>query len=354
VSDDGQEKTHDASERKLEKAAEEGQMVKSQELNSLVVLACGAAGLTLLSGPTGDALGELLVWCYSSGTHMDLDAAHQMLSMAARATAIAVALPLGLIVLGVLFIGFAQTRFKLATKALDPKPERLDPIKGFKNRFMSSQPAMELVKGVAKIVALSAVFWNAIEGKIDEMPAIVTLHPRQQLWLLVDTAWDVVMWSLPLVAVVAAADYGYSYWKHQEDNKMSTQELKDERKDSDGDPHVKQARRQRALQIAMGNALRDVHEADMVVTNPTHYAVAIKYDKSKAPAPIIVAMGVDHMALKIREEARKHDIPRIENRPLARALHARGKVGKVIPEELFGPVAKVLAIVYRRRRSRVS
>ena len=104
----------------------------------------------------------------------------------------------------------------------------------------------------------------------------------------------------------------------------------------------------------MGQMMAKVQEADLVVTNPTHYAVAIRYNKSEAPAPIIVAMGVDHMALKIREEARKHDIPRIENRPLARALHAKGKVGSVIPEELFQPVAKVLAVVYRRRQLKAS
>lgn len=350
MADDGQEKTHDATERKLEKAAEKGQIVKSQELNSLVVLACGAAGLVLLGGPTGEALGDLLTACYTNTAPLDMPAALGLGRAAARAVATALALPLGLIVLGVLVVGFAQTRFQMATKALEPKPDRLDPIAGFKNRFMSSQPLMELAKGLAKIFALAAVFWNAISDQLTMLPSITTMHPRQQLWLLVDLAWNTVLACLPLIAVVAAADYGYSWWKHQEDNKMSTQEVKDERKDSDGDPHVKAARRQRARQIAMGQLMAKVKEADMVITNPTHYAVAIRYRKDEAPAPIIVAMGVDHMALKIREEARKHDIPRIENRPLARALHAKGKSGQVIPEELFGAVAKVLAVVYRRRR----
>lgn len=354
MADEGQEKTHEPTERKLEKAAEQGNIVKSQELNSLVVLACGASGLALLGRPTSDAMGELLTWCLTNQAALDMGTARELLFMAGEAVAMAIAIPLALIVVGVLVVGFGQTRFKLATKALEPKPDRLDPISGFKNKFLSSQPLMELVKGVTKILALGLVFFHAIRGRLDELPSVVTLHPRQQFWLLVDLAWQVVMWSLPLVAAVAAADYAYSYWKLHEDQKMSTQELKDERKESDGDPHVKAQRRQRARQIAMGQMMAKVQEADLIVTNPTHYAVAIRYNKSEAPAPIIVAMGVDHMALKIREEARKHDIPRIENRPLARALHAKGKVGSVIPEELFQPVAKVLAVVYRRRQLKAS
>ncbi len=350
MADEGQEKTHEPTERKLDKASEEGQIVKSQELNSLAVLSCGAVGLAILGGPTGTAVGDLLVYCYSNTAPLDMASTQAMGGEAALAIVTACALPLSLIVVGVIAVGLLQTRFRLATKALEPKMERIDPFKGFKNKFMSTQPLMELVKGVAKIVALSVVFWNVIQAQLLVLPSIATMHPRQQLWMIVDLAWEVVLWSLPLLAAVTIVDYTYNHWKHHEDQKMSFQEVKDERKETDGDPLMKAARKQRARQIAMGQMMSRVKEADMVVTNPTHYAVALRYRRDECPAPIIVAMGVDHMALKIREEARKHDIPRIENRPLARTLHAQGKVGKAIPEELFVPVAKVLAIVYRRRR----
>ena len=350
MADDGQEKTHEPTERKLKKAADEGQIVRSQEINSLAVLTCGAVGLALLGGPTGRAVGDLLTYCYTNTAPLDMGSAQALGWEASLAVVKACALPLTLIVVGVLAVSLLQSRFQMAPKALDPKVERLDPFKGFKNKFLSTQPIMELVKGVAKLFALGLIFWNVMKDLLVVLPSISTMHPQQQLWMLVDLAWEVVLWSLPLLAAVAMVDYAYNHWKHHEDQKMSTQEVKDERKETDGDPLLKAARRQRARQIAMGQVMSRVKEADMVVTNPTHYAVALRYRKDDCPAPIIVAMGVDHMALKIREEARKHDIPRIENRPLARALHARGKLGQAIPDELFVPVAKILAIVYRRRR----
>ena len=134
---------------------------------------------------------------------------------------------------------------------------------------------------------------------------------------------------------------------------MSYQQLKDESKEMEGDPHMKAARKARARQIAFGQTLREVQKADLILTNPTHYAVALRYRAEEASAPTVVAKGVDHMALKIIAEAARHDIPRVENRPLARALYAVAKEGRMIPEEMYGPVAKVLAVILKRRRARI-
>jgi flagellar biosynthetic protein FlhB len=132
--------------------------------------------------------------------------------------------------------------------------------------------------------------------------------------------------------------------------KMSKQDVKQEMKEQDGDPLIKARRRAMARQIAFGRQLQDVQKADVVLTNPTHYAVAIRYRKEEGDAPIVLARGIDHQALQIRAEAGRHDVPTIENRPLARALHAKSKVGRPIPKDFFGPVAQVLAVVYKRRR----
>ena len=192
----------------------------------------------------------------------------------------------------------------------------------------------------------------AVATRMDMLPSIATLSAVQLLRIMVDLGMTVVMYAIPLLLILAIADYSYQYWRTREDQKMTLKEVKDERKDQDGDPIVKAARRARAREYAMGNLLARVREADVIVTNPTHYAVALKYDKAVAPAPIILAMGVDHMALKIRQEAMRFDVPRVENRSLARALYATGKLHKIIPDELYGPVAQVLATVYKRRMQR--
>jgi len=350
--DSGQEKQHDATEKKKEDASEKGQIVRSQEMSSTVVLICGAAALAYGFGPASKALAELIEWCWSFGGPqvMDEGNAGLMLDRALETAAIALAVPLGTICVGVLLVGFAQSRFRLATKALEPKFERLDPISGAKQKFFSWTPVMELVKGVSKLSALAAVVYFAMGDRIEELPAMAVLPADAQLGILADLGFDLVLYSLPLMLVIAVADYAYNHWKLNDDLKMTHHELKEERKQQEGDPFMKAARRSRQRLIAMGAGLARVKEADLIITNPTHYAVALRYRKDEAPAPVILAMGVDHMALKIRKEARQHDVIRIENRPLARALYAKGKVGDVIPEELFAPVAKVLAVVYRKRR----
>ena len=349
--DSGQEKKHEATEKKKEDASEKGQIVRSQEMQSTIVLLTGGAVLAYGFGPAAEALGELIEWSWSFGgpQAMDLGSADFMLQRALKTAAFALAAPLGAIVVAVLVVGFGQSRFRLAWKSLEPKPERIDPISGAKQKFFSWTPLMELFKGTSKIAALAAVVYFGMGDRIEELPAMAVLPADTQLGMMVDLAFDLVLYSLPLMLVIAVADYAYNHWKLNDDLKMTDQELRDERKQQEGDPYMKAARRSRQRIIAMGMGLARVKDADLVITNPTHYAVALRYRKDEAPAPVILAMGVDHMALKIRQEARRNDVIRIENRPLARALYAAGKVGEMIPEELFAPVAKVLAVVYRKR-----
>ena len=352
--DSGQEKTHEPTQKRLEDAAEKGQIVKSQEMSSAAVLLVGAIALAYGFGPAARAMKEFIEWSWTLGgpQTLDMGGANALLMRGGETAAIAVAVPLGFVFVVVLIVGLAQTRFQLAPKALEPKPERLDPIAGAKQKFFSWTPVMELFKGVSKLAALAAIVYFAMGERILELPAMAVLPADQQLGILVELGFDLVLYSMPLMLVIAVADYAYNHWKLHDDLKMTFQELKEERKQQDGDPMMKAHRRSRQRLIAMGMGLARVKEADFLITNPTHYAVAVRYRKEEAPAPVIVAMGVDHMALKIRKEARQHSIIRIENRPLARALYAAGKVGEMIPEELFAPVAKVLAVVYKKRQER--
>ena len=352
--DSGQEREHQATEKKVRDAAERGQIAKSRELSSAGILAVGAATLVFATGPMRQSFSEAMVYGMNAqGTGPTTIAAAADLGQYCIQLIVWAAAPtmLGLVVIA-LVIGFSQSQFQMAWKVFEPKWEKLNAIEGIKNQYFSWTPVMELFKGVMKLASLSLVIWIALSDRIAELPLIAMLSPGEQLATLADLGWTVVLYSMPLVLAIAVLDYGYQKWKLGEDLKMSTEELKQERKDTDGDPYVKAQRRQRARQIAMGQMVQAVAEADMVLTNPTHYAVALRYRKDEAPAPQIVAMGIDHMALKIRQVARANDIPCIENRPLARALYAQGKVGFPIPDAFFGPVAQVLAVVYRKRAAR--
>jgi len=216
----------------------------------------------------------------------------------------------------------------------------------------SWMPLVELAKGLGKFVLLGAITLWAVWDRLDEIPIIATYDPIVLVKELGDMVFTVFLACLPVILVIAVGDYVYQKWKNSEDLKMTDQEVKDQHKQQDGDPQMKSMRKQRARQIAMGQMMSALPEADVVVTNPTHYAVALRYKRGQDAAPVVLAKGVDFLALKIRTEARKLGVPTVEDRPLARALHAKGEVNRPIPEDLFGPVAKVLAIIYKRQARR--
>lgn len=346
------DKRHDPSEKKWKDAAERGQLPKSADINATAVLAAGAAALAFGSKPMVDAIrgyaGRLLD---GSGPYtLTMPQAVELSHDALQTVGISLSLPLGAVALASVAANLAQTRGKTAPKALEPKWDKLNVFEGIKQQYMSWTPLVELAKGLGKLVILGAVTAGAVYSWLDDMPSLAALHPAQLLEVIVELGWLVVAWSLPVVMLIAIGDYSYSYYRTFEQLKRTDKEVKDEQKEQEGDPYMKQARRQRARQIALGSMLAAMRDADVVVTNPTHYAVALRYKRDHGDeAPVVVARGIDAVAMALRAEARKLDVPRVENRPLARALYARVKVGHPIPEDLFAPVARVLAIIYRRR-----
>jgi flagellar biosynthetic protein FlhB len=351
---DGQEKVHEPSEKRKKEAADEGRIAQSKEVGSAMILLAGASALVFANGPLTSAFRSASLDSFTIQAHprMEIEDATQLAGQVMVWVATAIWVPLLFLFVAALVSGILQTGFALSPKALEPKFERVNPFTNFKQNYLSSMPLVELVKGLVKLVALGFVTWMAVRPRLSELPSMASLEPEQQLVVFVQLGWRIIIFALPLLIVIAALDYTYQWYRNNQELMMTEREVKDERKEMEGDPIVRAAQRARQRHYAMGNMLARIRDADVLITNPTHYAVALRYRKSEAPAPTIIAMGVDHMALLMRKEGLKHDIIRIENRKLARALYVKGKVNQIIPDEFFGAVAQVLAVVYSKRTQR--
>ncbi len=352
--ENGQEKTHDPSEKRLKESAEKGQIAQSKEVGTAAILLAGAASLVFANGMISESMSTVMnIGFRVEGPQtMGMEEALLLSGQVMWLIGTALFMPLLWVFLAAFISGLAQTKGRLATKALEPKFDKLNFVNGFKQNYLSSQPFMELGKGLAKLTALGAVTWSAISKRLTELPALATLEASQILGTFIDVAWSMLIAAMPLLIIIAVADFAYNWKKNNDQIMMTMQEVKDERKEMEGDPMVRAARRARARQYATGSMIAAVAEADVLITNPTHYAIALRYRKSEAAAPVIIAMGVDHLALKMRQRAKDNDVIQIENRPLARGLYAAGKVGQIIPDEYYSTVAQVLAVVYKRQTKR--
>ena len=251
-------------------------------------------------------------------------------------------------------VGLIQGRLAIPKEPIKFQLEKLNPVTQFKEKYFSSAPFVDLAKGLIKLFLIGWLVWVAIEDRLGLFPSLMTQTPGEILRTYEEIGWIVLTRAVPVAVIVSVLDYAYQWYKTREEMMMTRQEVKEEQKQSEGDPHMKQARRQRAMQIAMAQTVRNVAKADVVITNPTHYAVILRYNKDEAPAPVVIGKGIDHLAQRIKAEALRLDIPMVENRPLARALHAQCKEGEMIPEDLYGAVAKILALIWKRRgRTRI-
>ena len=350
--DDGGEKKHDPSERRWQDAADKGQLPRSADIGAAAVVGVGGLVLAFGSAPAADATRELITALFDLSGPQTFGAADARAMQWAVMSAVlrSIALPLGAVLVAGAVASLGQTQLQLATAALEPKWDRLDAIQGAKQAYFSSTPFVELVKGLTKVGLLGGVVVWMSWDRLAELPKLATMSLTAQLDAYVDLALHVVLASLPVMIAIAAADYAWTRHKTIEGMMRTDTELRDDMKESEGDPMLKATRRQRARELARGVNLAAVKQADVVVTNPTHYAVALRYRRELDAAPMVLAMGVDHMAQQIKQYAREAGVPQVENRTLARALYAKAESGQPIPEELYKPVAKVLAAVMRRRK----
>ncbi|MFH1155833.1 MAG: flagellar biosynthesis protein FlhB [Pseudomonadota bacterium] len=347
-SEGGGEKTEDASSKKLGKAREEGQVAKSIEVPAVFVLLSGVLALYAFGYFMYQQF--LVVMRDSlSFTGIPVLNAVESVHLMFRYTLkffILIAPLMVAVFLTALVSNFLQVGFEISWKAIAPKLSRIDPIKGFAQKF-SSRALVELVKSILKIIIIAVVGYQTIRG---DMPDIERLYDHSMAYILLfilKTSFVIFIKVIIAMVLLAAFDYAFQRWKFLQDQKMTKQEVKDEYKQLEGDPQIKARIRQLQREAARKRMMADVPEADVVVTNPTHLAVAVKYDVMTMEAPRVVAKGAGPVAANIRSVAEEAGVPLVENKALARNLYAKVDIGREIPSEMFQAVAEVLAYVYR-------
>ncbi len=240
---------------------------------------------------------------------------------------------------------YLQVKWKVTTKPLQPKFSKMNPINGFK-RIFSMNSLVELLKAILKIALISYVVYTTIRDKLQ----VIYLLFHMTLWQGIATAADIAISIGMKVSfvylIIAALDFAYQKHKFNKDQMMTKQEIKDEYKNAEGDPAIKGKQRQRMQEASRRRMMQDIPKADVVITNPTHFAVASEYVAVVAAAPVVLAMGEDHLAAKIKEAARENHVEIVENKPLARMLYYNVDIGQQVPPELYQAVAEVLAMVY--------
>lgn len=344
--EDKSEKTEQPSQRKLQKAREKGDVPKSQEIPGWFVLAAGLGVIAIMSPSLGRALADTLALYFTNAHQIPLDGGGAMDLMSA--SVIRVALIMGLAFAVILLAGimghYVQQGLLFTAEKIKPKISKLNPVEGVK-RILGPQGWMNFIKGVGKMGLVGVAIAIALWPRRDALATLPTLDMLGVVALLRDAAISLIVAALIVYALIALADYAFQRQQFIQRNKMSRKELRDEFKDTEGDPHVRAKLRQIRNERAQKRMMANVPDAAVIVTNPTHYAVALKYEQGITPAPICIAKGVDQAALRIREIAKEHDIPIVEDPPLARALHAGADIDEMIPVEHYAAVAKVIGYV---------
>ncbi len=351
MADNDQDKTEYQSQKKLEQSREKGELPRSQELGTFVVFTL----VMIYFASTGtlwfESLGGMMRGLLQFDRFLQLNRENlvDFLTIPVVHTVWLMAPLLGVILVVSPLISMCQTGFNIARDKLAPDWSRLDPISGFQ-RIFSARQVVEGLKSTLKVALFGWLAWSAVSSRLGRILTLGTLDLREQINVMMDVALAIGIRIAILMAVLAIVDLGWQWWQFIKKMRMTHQEMKDEMKEREGNPLIKQRQRSLAMQRARQRMMTEVPKASVVVTNPTHFAVALRYDPQKAPAPIVVAKGADEVAQRIKKIAMESGVPVIENKPLARALHRKVKVGHMIPNEFFRAAAEVLAFVFMLKR----
>jgi|APCry4251928276_1046603.scaffolds.fasta_scaffold139344_2 flagellar biosynthetic protein FlhB len=343
----GQEKSEEPTARRLQDARKKGDVAKSMEIPSAAVLLVGLLTLYLLGGYMLESFLNLLRH-YLTNLHT-INIIPANMTVITRESMQDFALLTGPLMLTLfvtaLVANYAQVGVIFTTEKIEPKMEKIDPIKGF-GRIFSMQTLANTVKSIAKLVIVGFVAYKEIMKNLNGIAplmdqdayAILVFYAKVSFWIFLKAAL--------IIAILAALDYAFQRWQFMKKMKMTKQEVKEEAKMTEGDPHVKGRIRSIQMQMARKRMMTEVPKADVIITNPTHLALALAYDKKTMIAPTVIAKGAGVIAGKIKELARAHDIPIVEDKPLAQALYKAVEIDEQIPENLFQAVAEILAYVY--------
>ncbi|KNF08831.1 flagellar biosynthetic protein FlhB [Gottschalkia purinilytica] len=344
-----EEKTEKATPKRRREAREKGQVLQSREINSAIILifvflALKMFGYGILNKTMAFTVNTIKDYASGSGTITMTEVSNIMLKSVVTLFIIVGPIALVALVVGVA-TSYMQVGFLFTMKSIEFKLSKLNPIEGFK-RLFSKRSIVELIKSFIKIFLIGYVIYSYGIKQVVKILNLMDNNVQGITKYLGDTVTNVAFRAGGVLVVLAAFDYLYQWWDYEKNLKMSKQEIKEEFKQTDGNPQIKSKIKEKQRQIAMRRMMQDVPKADVIITNPTHYAVALKYDKDLYDAPYVLAKGQDLVAQKIKDIANDNSIPIVEDKPLARTLHATADIGQVIPEELYQTVAEVLAYVY--------
>jgi len=353
---EGGEKTEPATQKKLEDARKEGKVAKSKELTEAFDLVVLFLVLRIFVG----YVGERMVGMFDStlGRMAEfIDVNRDAVSVSAVGTVLLNALLEGVLMVWPFFlfgvvitflVTVYQVGWKVTTKTMEPKLSKFNPINGFK-RILSKDSIFELVKSILKVVLIVYITYTSIKDEANNLFVLYEIDLFQAVALVGEIILDVGLKISLVFLVIGFADLLYQKHKFSEEMKMTKQEVKDEYKNIEGDPQIKSKQRQKMREVSQKRMMQDVPKADVVITNPTHFAVAVKYDAEVSKAPIVVAKGEDFLAQKIKEVAKENGVEIVENKPLARMLYHNVDIGAEIPPELYQSVAEILAMVYHMK-----
>lgn len=351
---EGGEKTEQPTAKRLSDARNDGKVAKSKELDNAVGLLLLFILLRVTMSNLGGGMLGLFDTFYNRIPEFLGESSREVSTVfvskivrQALMDAFGMVMPFfaaGCIVMFI--VNVLQVKWKVTTKPLKADFKKFNPINGFK-RFFSKDSLVELLKAFLKIII---IVWVAYSAVVDDSRNLLLLYDMSLIQAVMFVGSVIINAGMKIsiaYCIIGIADYIYQKWKFKEDMKMTKQEVKDEYKNSEGDPQVKGKQKAKMREASQRRMMQDVPRADVVITNPTHYAVALKYDAQEAQAPVVLAKGTDYLALQIKEKAKEADVEIVENKPLARMLYANVEIGEEIPPELYQTVAEILATVYR-------
>jgi len=346
---DKEQRTERATDKRREETFRKGRTPHSREVSSTFVLIAAVAALYYTGPEMRVRMMEVMTHGFTTGTTFDLNVETVrplLLGYLRLMWSILAPLMATILVAGVLASILQNGGFLISLEPLKPQFSKLNPIKGF-GRFVSKQALMELMKSLFKVFSVGYLCYWVIKGEWENIPSLSGQGTEQIVWFITWVGLKLLFYVLLLMVMLAVIDFAFQKYQFEENIKMTKQEIKDERKETEGDPMIKQRVRSVQMQIARRRMMSEVPKAEVVITNPTHLAVALAYDRATMDAPAVVAKGAGLIAKRIREIAKEHDVPIIEDKPLARILYKSVDIGKAVPEELFRTIAEILAYVYK-------
>ncbi|MGE4505066.1 MAG: flagellar biosynthesis protein FlhB [Desulfovibrionaceae bacterium] len=346
-------KTEKATAKRVKNARKKGNVAKGQELGKAISLLIGVIALRMLIGYYDDQLRSVFTWYLTKAIGMELSKAtvYGLFLMSVQTMALMV-LPFMLMIMAAAFVAMRLQVGSLWTfYTLKPRFGKMfNVMRGIKKLMISPQALVRLLKSVGQAAAVAIAPYIVIRQEYPKLPTLFDMTPEGIAVYILSVGYKMVTYALIPIVIIAIIDLIYTRWNYSEQLKMTKDEIKDERKQAEGDPKIKAMQQRKMMEFMAKRMMEQVPKADVVITNPTHLAVALSYNPLEAPAPMVLAKGADHLARRIREVAEENDIPIREDKPLAQALYKQVEIGETIPEELYQAVATILAKLDKFKR----